>query len=281
MNLAKNKLKGCGIGTICEVIQVSRSTYYRIRKERDREEIAVEQTVINCFKRYQGNYGRRRIRQVLIREEIWISECKIARILRENGLEAKSGRTGRSKAPKATEMQYFEANLIAEKFSVHTPNALWCSDITILVCEECKVYVCGVIDVATRRLVGWAIRRHQRQEIVHAAFLMAVGRNPDRPENAIFHSDRGAQYTSRQTKELVERYGFRKSMSRPGTPSDNQPIESFWRTLECEMPDIRHLTFEETEKVLVQFFEMYYNSNRLHSSRGYVSPNEFLDKLTV
>ena len=75
MNLAKNKLKGCGIGTICEVIQVSRSTYYRIRKERDREEIAVEQTVINCFKRYQGNYGRRRIRQVLIREEMWISEC--------------------------------------------------------------------------------------------------------------------------------------------------------------------------------------------------------------
>jgi transposase InsO family protein len=110
---------------------------------------------------------------------------------------------------------------------------------------------------------------------------MAVGRNPERPADAVYHSDRGCQYTAKKTKELVEKYGFRKSMSRPGTPSDNQPIESFWHTLECEMPDIRHLTFEDASRVLVKYFELYYNSDRLHSGIGYLTPNEYFEKLTL
>ena len=122
---------------------------------------------------------------------------------------------------------------------------------------------------------------HQRQDIVQEAFQMAVGRNPERPANAVCHSDRGCQYTAKKTKELVEKYGFRKSMSRPGTPSDNQPIESFWHTLECEMPDIRHLTFEAASTVLVKYFEFNYNSDRLHSSIGYLTPNECFGKLTL
>ena len=153
--------------------------------------------------------------------------------------------------------------------------------ITELVCKGNKVYACGVIDVATRRLVGWSIKCHQRQDIVQEAFEMAVGRNPEHPAGAVYHSDRGCQYTAKKTKELVERYGFRKSMSRPGTPNDNQPIESFWRTLECEMPDIRHLTFEEASRVLVKYFELYYNSDRIHSGIGYLTPNECFKKLTL
>ena len=110
---------------------------------------------------------------------------------------------------------------------------------------------------------------------------MAVGRNPDRPQNAVYHSDRGCQYTAKKTKELVEKHGFRKSMSRPGTPSDNQPIESFWKTLKREMPDIRNLTFKEAAKALVEYFELYYNSERLHSSLGYRSPNDFYNSFTL
>lgn len=162
-----------------------------------------------------------------------------------------------------------------DKFSVKAPNMLWCSDISELVCCSGKLYICGVIDVATRRIVGWAIERHQRQTIVQDAFLMAVWRNPDRPDGAIYHSDRGCQYTAKLTKEMVEKNGFRKSMSRPGTPSDNQPIESFWQTLERELPDIRQLTFEEAKRALVEYIELYYNSDRLHSGIGYAVPNEF------
>ena len=260
---------------------MSRSAYYRVSKTKESEEIELEKAVINCFEKHNGNYGRIRIKKEMARKGLKLSENKISRILKEHGLVAKSGRSGRKKAAKPTEEQYIQENLIKEKFEISEPNYLWCSDITELVCKGSKVYVCGVIDVATRRLVGWSIKRHQRQDIVQEAFEMAVGRNPKRPMGAVYHSDRGCQYTAKRTKELVEQYGFRKSMSRPGTPSDNQPIESFWRTLECEMPDIRHLTFEESNRVLVKFFELYYNSDRLHSGIGYLTPNEYFQKLTL
>ena len=103
---------------------------------------------------------------------------------------------------------------------------------------------------------------------------MAIGRNPDIPDGAVYHSDRGCQYTAKKTKTLVKQNGFRKSMSRPGTPSDNQPIESFWKTLECEMADI-------SQKKIVEYIELYYNSDRLHSGINYLIPNQFFTLLSV
>ncbi len=153
---------------------------------------------------------------------ITVEEWRFARILKKNGLIAKSGRTGKRRLPKPTEEQYIEENLVKDKFYVKVPNMLWCSDISELICRNGKLYVCRVIYVATRRMVDWAIERHQRQTIVQDVFFMAVGRNPNRLSGAVYHSERGCQYTARQTKEIVEKYKFRKSMSRPGTPSDNQ-----------------------------------------------------------
>lgn len=226
--------------------------------------------VINCFKKHKGNYGRIRIRKALLAEGTDISEYKIAKILKKYGLVAKSGRTRRPKQVKPTEKQYIEENLIKDKFTVREANYLWCSDITELKCNRSKIYLCGIIDVATRRIVGWAIAKHQRQELVQQAIQMAVGRNTKRPDGAIFHSDRGCQYTAKKTKELVEKYGFKKSRSRPSTPSDNQPIESFW-----------HLNFEEATRVIVEYIELYYNSERLHSGIDYFTPNHFFTLLPV
>ena len=260
---------------------MSRSEYYRIAKEQDSEEKELEKAVIHCFEKNKGNYGRIRIRKELLAEGKNISEYRIARILKKNGLSAKSGRTGKPRPPKPTEQQYVEENLIKDKFSITEANYLWCSDITELRCLRSKVYVCGIIDVATRRIVGWSIAKNQTQKLVQDAFKMAVGRNPDRPKDSVYHSDRGCQYTAKKTKQLVEENGFRKSMSRPGTPSDNQPIESFWKTLESEMEDIRHLTFEEASRMIVDYIELYYNSERLHSGIGYYIPNNFFTLLSV
>ena len=260
---------------------MSRSEYYRIVREQDNEEKELEKTVINCFKKHKGNYGRIRIRKDLLSKGIDISEYRIARILKKNGLTAKSGRTGKPKPPKPTEQQYIEENLIKDKFSITEANYLWCSDITELRCYKTKLYLCGIIDVATRRIVGWSIAKNQTQRLVQDAFIMAIGRNPNRPDGAVYHSDRGCQYTAKKTKQLVEKNGFRKSMSRPGTPSDNQPIESFWKTLEWEMTDIRHLPFEEASRIIVDYIELYYNSERLHSGIGYYIPNHFFTLLSV
>ena len=260
---------------------VSRGEYYYETREIDSERKSEETEVINCFKRNNSNYGRIRIRKELLTRGIDVSEYRIARILKENGLEAKSGRTGKKKKQKPTEQQYIEENLIKDKFEITEPNYLWCSDITELKCYGSKIYVCGIIDVATRRLVGWSIERTQTQRIVQASIEMAAGRNPIRPSGAVFHSDRGCQYTAKKTKQLVESLGFRKSMSRPGTPSDNQPIESFWKTMELEMPSLRLLKFEEAKRRVVEYIEMYYNSERLHSGINYRVPNDFFTLLCV
>lgn len=243
--------------------------------------MAKEKAVLHCFQKNHGNYGRIRIRKALLAEDIVVSEQKIARILKKHGLCAKSGRKGRIRKSKPSAEQYIEENLIMDKFSVTEANYLWCSDITELRYAKGKLYLCGIIDVATRRLVGWSIDRHQRQELVQACIRMAVGKNPLRPAGAVFHSDRGSQYTAKQTKELVERSGFRKSMSRPGTPSDNQPIESFWHTLEVEMPDIRHLSFRDASRTIVSYIELYYNPERIHSGIHYMAPNHFFTLLSV
>ena len=277
-------MAGYDTNTVCRIIRVSRSGYYSHKAATESELSEQEERVIHCFEKNRGNYGRIRIHKALLNDGISVSEYKITRILKAHGLKAKCGRTGKSggaKKAKPTEEQYIEENLIKDKFSVTAPNYLWCSDITVLQCKYQKIYVCGVIDVATRRLVGWYIAKHQRQEIVQEAFKMAVGRNPNRPVGAIYHSDRGSQYTAKKTKQLVEENGFRKSMSRPGTPSDNQPIESFWKTLESELPDISQMSFDEAARTIVEYIELYYNAERLHSGINYLVPNQFFTLLSV
>ncbi len=179
---------------------MSKGGYYSHKLQSDCKITEIEKAVINCFKKHNRNYGRIHIRKELLTYGTNISEYRIAKILKKYGLVAKSGRTGKQKQPKPTEQQYIEENLIKDKFSVKEANCLWCSDITELNCYRQRIYLCGIIDVATRRLVGWDIAKHQRQEIVQNAFKMAVGRNPNRPEGAVYHNDRGCQYTAKKTK---------------------------------------------------------------------------------
>ena len=260
---------------------MSRSNYYRPRAKTNSEKTVEENAVINCFEKHQGNYGRIRIQKELLNENHNISEYRIGRILKKYGLVAKAGRKKQYRKRKPTEQQYYEENLIQDKFSVKTANYLWCSDITELVCKGGKLYVCGVIDVATRRIVGWSIAKQQTQILVQDAFRMAKGRNPVIPEGAIYHSDRGSQYTAKRTKRLIEENGFRKSMSRPGTPSDNQPIESFWHTLETELGSLKEYNYGDASRKIVDYIELYYNAARLHSGIAYLIPNEFLTLLSV
>ena len=263
------------------MLKVSRSGYYRLPATTNREKQDEEKAVIHCFERHQGNYGRIRIHRVLLEEGIQISEYRIGRILKKNGLVAKAGRKRQYRRKQPTEQQYIEENLLQDKFSVTQPNYLWCSDITELCYKGGKLYLCGIIDVATRRIVGWAIAKNQTQVLVQNAFIMAVGRNPDIPDGAIYHSDRGSQYTAKKTKQLIEKHRFLKSMSRPGTPSDNQPIESFWHTLEIELGSLKEYPFEDASRRIVEYIELYYNSSRIHSGIAYLIPNEFFTLLSV
>jgi putative transposase len=254
---------------------VSRSGYYKHKKAMKKVKESTHQTdVINCFHKNKGAYGRIRIRKYLLKKGIQVSEYKISRILSENGLVSKYGRPRKRKHPLKTKSEYASENLVKEKFKINKKNTLWCADITELKgYRGQKIYVSGIIDVGVRRIVGWSIATHSRQEIVHEAIKMAYGRC--RPEKGlIFHCDRGCQYTSNETKKIIDEFNMISSMSRPGSPTDNQPIESFWKTMKIEMDDISHMKFEEAKRTIIKYIECFYNSERLHTSLAYKTPNE-------
>ena len=157
MRFAKEELKEYPVSEVCKVLGVSKSNYYKERKRTEKEEKEEEKAVVQSFAENHGRYGRIRIRKELQRKGIEISEYRISNILRKNGLKAKCGRRRKWRKEKKDAPQYLEENLIKKKFEVVQPNYLWCSDITELRCHGTKVYVCGIIDVATRRIVGWSI----------------------------------------------------------------------------------------------------------------------------
>lgn len=228
---------------------------------------------------HKGNYGRKRLKQHFAKREVVISEKKISRILRENGLVAKLGRKPKAKKYKATAAEYLRENLVLKNLLGHSPNELLCADIHEIKYKGSKLYVSGVMDAGTRAIIGWDIQKHQRQEIVQDAIKMAIGRHPETKSKAIFHCDRGCQYTANKTKELLESAEIRISMSRPGTPNDNQLIESFWKTMNTEMDSIAQMNFINAKKTIIKYIEMYYNSVRIHSGIGYLTPNEAYAKV--
>ena len=257
---------------------MSKSGYYSHKLKSQSEKTAIENEVINCFNKHNGNYGRIRIQKELKASGINVSQVKISKILKGNNLVAKVGRKRKQhKTPKPTEEQYISENLIKDKFEVTVANALWCTDLSEMKCKSGKIYISAIIDVATRKIVAVIVAKHCRQELVQETIKMACERIRI-PDGAVFHSDRGCQYTAKKTKELLEKYGFRVSMSRPGTPSDNQPIESFWKTLKGEITDISKFTFEESKQTILKYIYLYYNAERLHSGIGYQAPNALWNK---
>lgn len=253
---------------------MSESAYYKHRNRLSREkESEHEDEIIRCFDRHQRRYGRMRIKRDLGRKGICVSENKIARILKKHGRIAKGGRK-RKHVVKKTAAEYTAENLVKDKSSIKEKNRLWCADISEVKCFRDKLYVSGIIDVGTKKIVGWHVAKHARQEIVQEAIKMAYNRY-EPSKGLIFHSDRGCQYTALETKKLLEGFGIKISMSRPGTPSDNQPIESFWKTLKQEIAeDIDKMKAEEASREVIRYMEMYYNGERLHSSIDYQTPNE-------
>lgn len=243
----------------------------------------VEQQVISCFNKHKKNYGRIRIKKELERCGVFISECMVARIMRENGLVSKGGRKKRSTKPKKTPAEYISENLFREirKSTEHKdikPNTIWSADLSEFKCYKGKFYASGIIDVASKKVVGIHTDSNMRQELVHETIEMAYNRFSPK-EGIIFHSDRGSQYTANKTKKLLDNFNMKSSMSRPGSPNDNQPIESLWKTIKHEIGDeLAKLPYEKAKLKLIKHIEFYYNSDRLHSSLGYITPNEYWEQ---
>ena len=266
---------------LCEALLVSRSGYYDWKQRRRRpgprqlENMQLRARILEEFARSRQTYGSPRLAQVL--------GCpgrrnRIARLMRQERLFARQ----RSKyRPKTTDSRHggpIAPNRV-EKLTVHRPDQVWVTDATCILTGQGWLYLVAVLDVWTRRVIGWAMHQILDAGLVIAALRMALLQRRPR-EALIVHSDRGMQFASAAYRRVLTQHGLVASMSRKGNCYDNAFIESFWSSLKYEVVyHQRFATFAEARTAIFNYIETFYNRTRLHSSLAYLSPIAFESKL--
>ena len=198
---------------------------------------------------------------------------RVARLMREQGLAGVSRRRG-TRTTRPEPGRRAAPDLVERRFQAQAPNRLWVADITYVPTWAGFVFLAVVLDVFSRRIVGWSMADHLRTELVLEALNMAVGQR--RPEAVIHHSDQGTQYTSLAFGKRCREMGVRPSTGSVGDCYDNAMAESFFATLECELIDRRSFrTRAQAKREVFDFVEGWYNPGRRHSALGYLSPNDF------
>ncbi|WP_419992669.1 IS3 family transposase [Streptomyces boninensis] len=275
------KQAGHSVKRACELLKVSRAAFYarragsRCPRRQQDDELADQIAAVHAHSR--GAYGSPRVHAALRREGVRCGRRRVARLMRQAGLLGRCrGRRVRTTVQDPHARR--RPDLVQRDFATATRlDARWCGDITYIPTDQGWLYLATVIDIASRKVVGWATADHLRTSLVTDALLAACrGRRPGR--GLIFHADRGCQYTSREFAEVAEGFGIRLSTGRTGVCWDNALAESFFATLKRELgaggPQIWP-SRAVAHSAIFDFIEGWYNPRRLHSSLGYRSPAEY------
>ena len=261
------------IRKMCELAGVSRACYHRHEEERApsaRDAELRDRLQKHCLANRKEGY--RRIYRRLRRDDCVISPRRTLKMMREDNLLSIRKNKFILPATDSNHTHRVYPNL-ARDAQLTAPNQLWVADITYVQLRREEVYLAVVLDVYTRVVVGWAVRRNFMAELVIAALEMALA---NRPAPKMHHSDRGVQYASQEYVQILESRKVTISMSRPGTPTDNAYCESFIKTLKAEQLDGRaYRDLEELEPALPTIINVFYNQKHLHSALGYQTPSEF------
>jgi transposase InsO family protein len=264
---------------MCRVLEVAPAGYYAWRGKATptAHAIADERLLLTIRVAYQasdGTYGAPRVQRELRDEGLHVGTKRVARLMRDDGLVGRAPRRRGVRTTDSTHAYPTAPNLLDRQFDVSgvAVNRVWVSDITYVPTREGWLYLAVVLDLASRRVVGWAMRETLETELASAALRMAVGaRRP--PPGLIHHSDRGVQYACAEYRALLEAHGMRASMSRRGDCWDNAVAESFFATLELELI-VRSVwpTRDDARRAIFRYIETWYNRARRHSTLGYRSP---------
>ncbi len=268
----------------CQVLGVSHSGYYGFVKRRGSNLYQADliARIREAFRRSRGTYGSRRLMHQLRRGGVVIGRWRIRRLMRLAGIFVRQRRRYRV-TTRSNHSYPVSPNLVERCFETTGPNLVWVSDITYIRTIEGWLYLAAVMDLYSRKVVGWSVATNMEVGMVKAALAMAIGRRKPSP-GLIHHSDRGTQYACVEYRRLLQAYGITSSMSRSGDCLDNAVAERFFGTLKREcLNNWQDKPAEEVRHEITDFIEMFYNSERLHSHLGYLCPNEYekLEKTLV
>jgi putative transposase len=266
-------------GWMCGALGVSRGGFYawltRPRSERSRSDEELAGKVRASFLASDRTYGARRVWHDMIADGVACGLHRIERLMRQQALRA---RPRRRRLPIDTGERSTSAispNVLDRTFEAPSANRKWVADFTYVWTAEGWLYVAAVLDLFSRRVVGWSMSATMTAQFVTEALLMAIWRR-GKPNALLHHSDRGSQYTSEQFQRLMEDHGVSCSMSRAGNVWDNAVMESFFSSLKTERTARKtYRTRDEAKADVFDYIERFYNPRRRHSTIGYVSPMEF------
>ena len=264
---------------LCHALGVSTSGYYAWRRRAPSRRALANQALLVSIRAIHANsretYGSPRIHAELVAQGRSCSLNRVARLMRLQHIRARSKRLYRVRTTCADPSRPVACNRLAQKFEAAAPNRVWLGDITYVPTSQGWLYLAAVLDLHSRRIVGWALDQTMTTALVQAALKMALGRRQP-AAGLVHHTDRGRQYTSADYQDLLKAQGLVASMSGAGNCYDNAPMESFFGTLKAEL--IYHTTYltrDEARQDIVSYIEGFYNATRRHSALGYRSPLDF------
>jgi transposase InsO family protein len=264
---------------MCQVLEVSASGYYAWRgrpvcqRERDNQELLDQIREVHADSRKL--YGSPRVHAKLNKEGIHCNKKRVERLMRVHHIRGKQRGRRRVKTTDSAHNLPVAPNLLNRQFEADAPNQKWVTDITYIPTAQGWLYLAAVVDLFSRRVVGWSMDSTMHASLVKNALRMAIASR--RPEAGLLHhSDRGSQYAGFVYQSLLSDHQMVVSMSRTGDCYDNAAMESFFGTLKCELVHDRHYhTRDEARQDIFEYIEVFYNRERLHSSLGYQSPVEY------
>ena len=267
---------------LCRLMNVSPSHFYRWhagwRPKRKEMDAKLAPKVQRVFEEHNGNYGNRRITLELQDDGVEIGRHRVARLMRENGLKGRIKPAFRKTTDSDHDMPV-APNLLDQDFEVAEPDRVWAGDISYLRTTQGWLFIAVILDLCSRKVVGWAMSTRIDRQLCLDALQMAIWRRRPGPA-LVHHSDRGSQYTSDDYQKALEAKKITCSMSRRGNCWDNAVVESFFATLKRELfLDRPRQDRESTAQTVFQYIETYYNRRRRHSSLGYVSPEQYEEQV--